>query len=47
VPEQLKWARVPRKCNTLNIANNKIHQGQEVMGGYDSMREGAKGAKYF
>jgi hypothetical protein len=25
VPKHLKEGRVPRKCNTLNIANNKIH----------------------
>jgi hypothetical protein len=36
VPKQLKEVGVPRKCNTLNIANNKIHrwlqdgQGQEL-----------------
>jgi hypothetical protein len=42
---------VPRKCNTSNILI-KIHswlqdgQGQEI-GGYDSTREGAKGAKSF
>jgi hypothetical protein len=43
---------VPRKCNTSIYINKKIHywlqegQGQEI-GGYDSMREGDKGAKYF
>jgi hypothetical protein len=36
VSEQLKGVRVPKKCNTLNIVNNKIHrwlqegQGQEL-----------------
>jgi hypothetical protein len=51
--EQLKEVGVPKKCNTLNIANNKIprwlqhEQGHRVIGGYDSMREGAKWAKYF
>jgi hypothetical protein len=36
VRKQLKEVGVPRKCNTLNIANNKIHrwlqdgQGQEL-----------------
>ena len=38
MPKHLKEGRVPRKCNTLNIANNKIHHWlQDEQGqGHDS-----------
>jgi hypothetical protein len=51
VPKQSKEASVPRKCNVLIfISNNTSLAARQtrtrVVGGYDSTREGAWGAKY-
>jgi hypothetical protein len=35
VPKHLKEGRVPRKCNTLNIANNYIHLWMQYEQGQD------------
>jgi hypothetical protein len=51
VPKKLKEVRVPRKCNTFNIANNKIHhwlqdgKGKELEGAMVPQERGINGLR--